>query len=102
MSDFHRWAREQETSEIGISYPHILDSDAMKPVKGVPKKLEIVNGWKIMKSDVKKIIGNGYVLIQDGELIVRESKSRLLSSIEAKPGVFGFSIDLKKLFGLDK
>ena len=102
LSEFHGWARDNEASSTGIAYPHILDSDAMQPVKGVPKKLEIVNGWSIKQTDLKLIVGDGYVLIENGKLLTPERTNRILDSFEAKPGICGFSIDLKRLFRFDK
>jgi len=99
LSDFHGFARAQEASEIGMPFPSIIDSDAMKPVKGVPKKLELINNWQIPENNLKKIIGDGYVLIGYGKLLVPEESSKILDAINIRPGLFGLSIDLKKLFG---
>ena len=81
-----------------MASPTIFNSDAMKPIEGVPKKLELINGWRVPSNSLKKMVGDGYVLIGDGKLLVPDSGSKLWEAVSLKPGMFGFSIDLKKLF----
>ena len=101
LSKFHAFVRRNwEATEQGITHPLVLNSDYMKPVKGVPTKLEIVNGWHIPEKSLKKLVGDKYVLIFKEEVVVGESVSRIWSSIEMKPGIMGFRVDLKKLCGL--
>ena len=99
LSTFHQYAHRMQASTEGIAFPSIFESDAMKPVKGVPKKIELVNGWSIPDKSRKKMVGDGYVLLGYGQLLVVEQRSSLWDAISLKPGVFGISIDLKKLFG---
>ena len=100
LSKFHSFVRQNfEATEQGIMYPVILNSDYMKPVEGVPTKLELVNGWNIPETSLKKLVGDNHVLISQETVIVKEHRSKIYSSLELKPGFMGFSIDLKKLFG---
>ena len=96
LSEFHGYARGKEASSAGMPYPHILDSDAMSPVVGVPKKLKLANGWSIPDTDIAVIYGDGYVLIGNGGLLVKEGEDPL-DAVDIKPGFFGVSLDVKKL-----
>lgn len=99
LSDFHRYIRSQEASVNGRTFPTILDSDAMKPVEGVPKKLKLLKAYTIPEKDLKVLYGNNYVLIDDQKLLVSCGKpNKFLASLEVKPGVFGVSFDIKKFF----
>jgi len=98
LSDFHKYAHEMQASEQGVVWPTMFNSDAMPKVDGVPKKLELIGGWKIPEQSLKKMVGDGYVLLGEGRVLVHENRSRIWQSIELKPCVAGFSIDLKKLF----
>jgi len=99
LSEFHGFIRSQEASVNGMPFPTILDSDAMKPVEGVPKKLKLLKAYTIPEDDLKVLYGDEYVLIDDHQLLVTCGKhNKFFAAIEIKPGAFGISFDLKKFF----
>ena len=75
LSGFHKYARSQEASQDGMPFPIILGSDAMKPVKGVPKKLELMAAYSIPSEDIKVLYGDGYVLIKNQNLLVKSANN---------------------------
>lgn len=97
LSSFHKFAHKVQASSEGIAFSAIFNPDAMPPIKGVPKKLELVNGWSIPPESLARMIGDGYVLLGYGELLVPQHSSRFWTALNLKPGIFGFGIDLKKL-----
>jgi|GEM_PF-2318358 len=99
LSKFHSFTRRNyEAAEIGIVEPTILTADYMKPAKGVPKKLELVHGWTVPEKDLPVMLGDKHVLICNGNVVVPETRSRVLSALELKPGIWGISLDIKKFF----
>jgi hypothetical protein len=52
----YRWARGLESQPQNMSYPHIVNSDNLVPIKGIPSRIELNADWTIKSSDLRSLI----------------------------------------------
>lgn len=52
----YRWARTREDNFDVMTYPHIVNSDNLPPIPGLPTRIELNEGWSIPDRDLRYLI----------------------------------------------
>ena len=100
----YRFAREKEATPHAMSYPHIVNSDNMAPIEGIPTRFELNDGWNVPVSDRKHLVfgpltkGNEILVPALPEKVFLITVWEVVKFLSILGGAIGFIVLLFSLF----